>query len=395
MPLLDACVLIIAREKGFDAEFGIEIQPQRETSWANIRDRMSVGHFDVAHMLGPMPVAASAGLLPIPMDICVPFAMGLGGNAVTVSAELAKALRNTGICDAFEPAANGMALKQVIGRKAISRRPVFAVVHPYSGHNYELRYWLAGCGIDPDKDVEIVFVPPTTMPDALRSGHVDGYCVGEPWNTFSVDRGLGHILTIKSKIWRSSPEKVLGVRNQFRSDNPSVVEALIQALFRAALWCGQSENKDEIADILSRPTYLDVSRKVILPALKGRLTDLAGAEHQVDDFFIPFDRAATFPWRSHALWIYTQMVRWGHAPFSEELVAKVSATYRSDLYRDALKDMGADVPSASLKVEGALKTSSAVGSTRSKLFLGPDGFFDGAIFDPDNIESYVHRQASG
>ncbi len=393
IPLLDACVLIVAREKGFDKEQGIELELHRETSWANIRDRMSVGHFDVAHMLAPLPVAASIGLLPMPMNICAPFALGLGGNAVTVSKQLANELRDTGLWEGVEPMANGRALEAVLRARGAARRPVLAVVHPFSGHNYELRYWLAACGINPDLDVEIVFLPPSMMPDALRSGHIDGFCVGEPWNTVAVNDGLGHILTVKSKIWRSSPEKVLGVRNQFEADHPQTVAALIGALYRAAQWCGERENASELSEILSRTVYLDLPKEVFLPALEGSFKDLSGKTHKVDDFFLPFARAATFPWRSHALWFFTQMVRWGHAVFSEEHAANVQAVYRSDLYRAALQNLDADLPSASLKVEGALQTSLAVGSSRSKLFLGPDGFFDGAIFDPDKIEGYVRAQS--
>ena len=393
IPLLDACVLIVAHEKGFDKEQGIELELQRETSWANIRDRMSVGHFDVAHMLAPLPVAASIGLLPMPTNICAPFALGLGGNAVTISNQLANELHDTGFWEGVDPLANGRALEAVLRAKGTARRPVLAVVHPYSGHNYELRYWLAACGIDPDLDVEIVFVPPSMMPDALRSEHIDGFCVGEPWNTVAVDAGLGHVLTVKSKIWRSSPEKVLGVRNQFEADQPQTVAALIRALYGAAQWCGERENASELSEILSRPVYLDLPKEVFLPALEGSFKDLSGKAHKVDDFFLPFARAATFPWRSHALWFYTQMVRWGHTVYSEEHATKVQAVYRSDLYRAALQSLDADLPSASLKVEGALRTSSAVGSSRSKLFLGPDGFFDGAIFDPDKINDYVRAQS--
>ena len=112
-------------------------------------------------------------------------------------------------------------------------------MHPHSGHNYELRYWLAACGIDPERDVEIVIVPPPLMPDALAAGSIDGYCVGEPWNTAAVDAGSGHIATVKAAIWRSSPEKVLGVRGAGRRANPDALAALLRALYRAAVWCAR------------------------------------------------------------------------------------------------------------------------------------------------------------
>src|SRR6185312_15821741 len=140
----------------------------------------------------------------------------------------------------FDPAATGNALKEVVIDRAANSEPLlrFAVVHPYSGHNYELRYWLAACGIDPVRNVEIVIVPPPLMIDALASGGIDGYCVGEPWNTAAVLRGDGRIATVKAAIWRSSPEKVLSAGAQWASDNPDALAALLRALCKSAQWCG-------------------------------------------------------------------------------------------------------------------------------------------------------------
>ena len=169
MPLLDSAILVAAREKGFAAAEAIDLVLARETSWANIRDRMAVGHFQVAHVLAPMPIASNLGLTPLAVPVIAPMALGLGGNAVTVSTALWAHMVDQGATPDFDPAATGKALQQVIARRASLSEPMlrFAVVHPYSGHNYELRYWLAACGIDPERDVEIVIVPPPLMADAL------------------------------------------------------------------------------------------------------------------------------------------------------------------------------------------------------------------------------------
>ena len=169
MPLLDSAILVAAKEKGFADKEGIDLVLARETSWANIRDRMAVGHFQVAHVLAPMPIASNLGLTPLAVPTIAPMALGLGGNAVTVSNDLWALMADKGATPDFNPATTGAALKQVAADRAAESKPPlrFAVVHPYSGHNYELRYWLAACGVKPGKDVEIVIVPPPLMADAL------------------------------------------------------------------------------------------------------------------------------------------------------------------------------------------------------------------------------------
>ena len=176
MPLLDSAVLVTAREKGFAAAEGVDLTLVRETSWANIRDRMAVGHFQVAHMLAPMPIAANLGLTPLAAKTIAPIALGLGGNAITVSNALWTRMAAHGELADLDPAAAGRALRGAVTDRSGARNVMlrFAVVHPFSGHNYELRYWLAASGIKPERDVEIVFVPPPLMADALANGTIDG-----------------------------------------------------------------------------------------------------------------------------------------------------------------------------------------------------------------------------
>jgi NitT/TauT family transport system ATP-binding protein len=386
LPLLDSAILVAARQKGFAADEGIELALVRENSWASIRDRLAVGHFDVAHMLAPMPIAHNLGLAPLAARTIVPMALGLGGNAVTVSLPLWDAMRAQGATGDFDPAATGAALRAAI---AEGQRPRFAVVHPHSGHNYELRYWLAACGIAPDMDVEIVVVPPPLMSDALAAGRIDGYCVGEPWNTAAVAKGVGRIVTTKAAIWHSSPEKVLGVAAGWAEANPDTLAALLRALYRAAAWCGEAGNREELAAMLAAPDHVGAPAEWLLPALTGRIAAGAGETIGVPDFFVPQAKAATFPWKSHALWFYSQMVRWEQVTASAENAAIARETYRPDLYRAALKPLGVALPGANAKVEGALTAATPVGSAGASLVLGPDGFFDGRIFDPDRLDQYL------
>ncbi len=396
LPLLDSALLVIAREKGFAGDEGVSLHLVRETSWANVRDRIAVGHFQVAHMLAPMPIACNLGLTPLAATTVVPMALGLGGNAVTVSNLLWAELAAQGAAGDLAPRATGEALKVVVAQRAGAGKPPlrFAVVHPHSGHNYELRYWLAACGIDPDGDVEIVILPPPLMADALGSGALDGFCAGEPWNTAAVVLGHGRIATVKAKIWRSSPEKVLGADARWAKANPEALAALLRAIHRSAQWCAEPANHWELAAILSAPAYVGRPAEWMLPALSGMLRTGPETVFDVDDFFVPQAKAATFPWKSHALWFYSQMVRWGQIGHSAENAAVARETYRPDLYRAALKPLGVALPGANAKVEGALATATPVGSAGASLTLGPDGFFDGSLFDPDELDAYVAGQQS-
>ena len=393
LPLFDSAVLVTAGQLGFARDEGVDLRLHRETSWANIRDRIAIGHFDVAHMLGPMPVACNLGLSPLPSDTIVPFALGLGGNGVTVSNAVWAGMVAHGAPGGVDASAAGAALRLFIRERfARGDAPLrFAVTHPHSGHNYELRYWLAGCGIDPRTDVEMVIVPPPFMADALAAGRIDGYCVGEPWNSASVVRGTGRIATVKASIWKNSPEKVLGVRRAWAERHGEALSALLRALHRAARWCQDSANRDELAAIMAQPGHLGQPPAMQAPILTGRL-DLGGETVDVPDFFLPFDKAANFPWRSHALWFYTQMVRWGDVEHSAANAAIALGSYRPDLYRQALKPLGVALPGANAKVEGALSKATPVGSAGASLVLGPDGFFDRRIFDPEAIDAYIAAQ---
>ncbi|MBN9248258.1 MAG: ABC transporter substrate-binding protein [Hyphomicrobium sp.] len=394
MPLLDSAVLVTAKEMGFAEAEGIDLTLVREMSWANIRDRLAVGHFQVAHMLAPMPIACNLGLTPLAVPTVVPMALGQGGNAVTVSNAVWAAMSAHGAEENFDPATTGHALRKVVLERVSQRKPPlrFAVVHPFSGHNYELRYWLAACGIDPARDIEIVIVPPPLMVDALASGTIDGYCVGEPWNTAAALLGRGHIATVKAAIWRSSPEKVLGAGALWAEENPEALSALLRALSNAAKWCGDAINHDDLARILAEKQYVAQPVGWTLPALRGQLPIGGERTVPVSDFFVPFAKGATFPWKSHALWFYSQMVRWGQVQHSADNARIVHETYRPDLYRAALKSLGIALPVANAKVEGALTEATPVGSSGASLVLGPDGFFDGGLFDPDKLDAYIASQ---
>ena len=372
LPLLDSLLLVVAREKGLAAAQGIDLVLVRETSWANIRDRVAVGHFDVAHMLAPMPIAANLGLSPIEAPLVAPMTLGIGGNAVTVSTALWRKMLASGTPGDLDPGPAGAALRQVVASGGPRLR--FAVTHPYSGHNYELRYWLAASGIAPGREVEIVILPPPLMADALAAATIDGYCVGEPWNSVGVASGAGRLVAVKSRLWADSPDKVLGASQRWAESNPETLAALLRSLYSAASWCSDPTNHAEAAAILAGPAYLDRSSELLLRGLSGRLELSRGEAVRVPDFYEPLARSATFPWITHALWYYSQMVRWSDVPHNAANTRLAAATYRPDLYRAAIAPFGASLPTADSKV------------------LAGDIFFDGAPFDPDDLDRYIAAQ---
>ncbi len=392
IPLLDCAPLVVAAEKGFAAEEGIDLRLARETSWASIRDRVVVGHFDAAHMLGPMALASTLGIGHLRVPLIAPLSLGLGGNAITVSNALWEQMQLHGAAANASPQIQGAALRAVVTVREQARKSplTLAMVYPFSSHNYELRYWLAASGIDPDRDVRLIVLPPPLLVDALREGQVDGFCVGDPWNSLAVSVGVGSIVTTTTAIWRLSPEKVLGCKLEWAQRHPDRMAALIRAVYRASQWCESAENHHELSQLLADPRFVGAPADILRRGLTNELAMTSGdAPRAVPDFYIPARQTATFPWTSHALWYYSQMVRWRQIAFNERDIPVVRGTWRPDLYRIALAPLQADVPLNDTKIEGATSGTQLITSARGVLDYGPDGFFDGRPFDSDALLTYL------
>ncbi len=394
VPLIDSAMLVVARELDFAAGEGLDLVLFREASWASIRDKIAVGHLDVAHMLAPLPIAVNLGLGPVRADLVAPMELGLGGNTITVSIDLARELAEGNQIDPYDPALNAASLARAVATRtrAGHRRLVFAVVHQFSSHFYEMAYWMAVAGLAPYRDIDLVVLPPTLMADALAAGQVDGFCAGEPWGSLAVARNIGVIVTRKASIWRTGPEKVLGVRRDWSEREPDALAALMRALYRAATWCDAAANRAELVSVLAQSRYLDLPREFLASVL-DRSGSALGSTVRPEETFAFSSGAATFPWTSHALWFYSQMVRWGQTSFTDESMKIACRTYRPDIYRAVLGPLGVAMPAANAKLEGALLAETPVGTPTGRLLLGPDDFFDGQVFDPDRVAEYVDRFA--
>lgn len=339
IPLIDAAPLVAASELGFARAEGLDIELMRETSWATIRDRLAVRHLDAAHMLGPMPIADSLGLTPLPVGLVVPMALGYAGNTITVVRHLLPELMERGGAGNFDAAANARAFAGLVaGRKAAGKpRLVMAIVHPFSAHYYQLAYWLAWAGVRPRSDVDLVVIPPSLMAAALESGGIDGFCVGEPWGSAAVASGAGHVLTTSAHIWNRSPDKMLGVRKAFAGENPDRLERLVRAVYRAACWCDDPGNHAELARLLAQPQIVNQPVAVVQTALARRTPGPAGPDACGADFQAFARAEATFPRLGHADWYYGQMLRWEQAhDTAGDGLARARSSYRPDIWRAAL-----------------------------------------------------------
>ncbi|QOZ34379.1 CmpA/NrtA family ABC transporter substrate-binding protein [Bradyrhizobium sp. CCBAU 53421] len=366
IPLVDAAALIVAADKGFAAAEGLDVTLVREVSWSNVRDKLNIGLFDAAHLLAPVAIASHLGLGHVKVPIAAPFNLGLNGNAITVSPALYAALMEELDGDRLDPMATARALARVVAkrRKSGAEPLTFGMTFPFSTHNYQLRFWMAAGGVDPDEDVQLVVLPPPYMVDSLANGHVDAFCVGAPWNSIAVDLGVGHILHFVSDILLSAVEKVLAVRQSWSEKHPDVVAALLRAHLRAAEFIEQPENRGEVARILAQPERLGVDASVIQRTLDGRLkVSPDGTMRESSRYLLVGREGAARPDPGQAAWLYAQMVRWGQTPYRPEALKAAMAVFRPDLY-DAASGLPAD-------------TSNAIGA-----FAGPP-------FDPNDIPGHL------
>jgi NitT/TauT family transport system ATP-binding protein len=393
LPLIDACLPILAREHGFAEAEGISLRLVRDMSWATVLDRLLYGHSDAAHMVAPLAIATTLGRGRPAQPLSVPFVLGLNGNAITMRPDIARRLR--GPDDLGDPVAAGAALKVIAEERLAEGKPLrFGVVHRYSSHNYMLRYWLAACGIRPDRDVEITTVAPPFCADALEAGEVDAVCVGAPWNSVAVERGVGEIVLVTAQIWRRGVEKVLALREPVMEDRRGEVEALIRALIAAGKHFVDPENWDANATILARADYLDGSAELIRRTISDRVRLARGGPViHYPDLMFQYREAANFPWVSQAEWLYSQMVRWDGIEFDPAAAEKAARVFRPDVYRSALIGTGEPLPGASSKVEGSLGAPTAVGTQQGIMTLTDNRFFDGQVFDPQDLAGYIARQS--
>jgi nitrate/nitrite transport system substrate-binding protein len=374
--LTDAAPLIIAQEKGLFAKHGLpEVEVLKQASWGATRDNLVLGGaangIDGAHILTPMPYLISTGKVtqnnvPVPMSILA--RLNLDSQGISVAKEYA----STGVgIDASKLKAAFAA------KKAAGAEIKVAMTFPGGTHDLWIRYWLAAGGIDPDKDVSTIVVPPPQMVANMKVGNMDAFCVGEPWNEQLVNQGIGFTACTTGELWKGHPEKALGLRSDWIEKNPNAARALMMAVMEAQIWADSMDNKEEMAAILGKRQWFNVPPKDVAGRLKGtinygndRVVENSGLEMKF------WKDHASYPFKSHDAWFLTENIRWGKFAPDTDIKALVDKVNREDIWRAAAKDLGvaaADIPATSSR--------------------GKETFFDGKVFDPENPKAYLDSLA--
>ncbi len=392
IPLADAAPLVVALERGYFRAEGLAVTLSAEPSWANIRDKIQLGALDAAHMLAPMPMAATLGIDGRTTPMLTALTLNLNGNAITVSNSLNQRMHELAPEAMAAQPTSAQALAAVIAERQRRGEPPLrlATVYPLATHNYQLRYWLGSAGIDPDSDVELRVVPPPLVATHLEAGWIDGYCVGEPWNSVAVDSGLGHTLVTSYELWNNGQEKVLGVTADWAQQFPNTHRALLRAVLRACRWLDQRSHRSEAAELLADGGYIEASASTLARGLTGAFEYSPSRRRgDIEDMLVFHRYAANFPWRSHGLWYATQMARWGHLPEGTDLNALVHQCVRPDLFRQAAGDLGLACPEEDMKTEGVHGRDWLLETDGAVIPMGRDQFFDGVRFDPWDIGGYL------
>lgn len=325
VPLNDCAPLVMARELGLFAKYGVKVELKRELGWATIRDKIIFGELDAAHAVAGMPFTTTLGLGSIRCECVAGMVLSLNGNAITLS----RALWDEGVRDAAS-------LRKHIPRPGRERVLTFGVVFPSSSHNFLLRQWLTGVGIDPDADVRIVVVPPPQMCANLKDGNLDGYCVGEPWNSMAIQSRAGWSVIASAQLQPGHPEKVLLARADFVEKRAREHIALMAALIEACAFCDDPENADHITGVLARPEYLNLPAAILGRSLHGPFDFGRGRVEAVPDFHIFHRESANEPTREKQSWITRALLKHGLVTDRSQLETEaIRNVFRPDLFHEA------------------------------------------------------------
>ncbi|WP_375723567.1 ABC transporter substrate-binding protein [Arcobacter sp. KX21116] len=378
--LTDCAPLVIAKEKGFFKAEGLDVHVVKEGGgWPGIQQKVISGEYDFSHALAGMPIAATLGINGN-ANLVALLSLDLNGNAITYGNNIIKEMEKYGLDKTKRPV-SAESLKKYIDAKhkaeGANYKPLtFGMVHPVSTHNYELRYWMAASGIKPDEDCTIKPFPPPTMPSNLIAGNIEGYCVGEPWNSRIVLKGAGSALVTNYDIWNNNPEKVLQSRADFVKKNPETTKAVMRAVLKAQMWLDESwEHREEAIKYLAQNNYVKAPVSVLRKSMSGTFLYNKGVDSKNPMFNVFANDYAAYPFYSHGMWFITQIYRWGqldHAVNMKEVIEKV---YRPDLFAVVAKEVGYTLPPSPWKKDGVDEYNK---------------FLDGKVWDPNKAVDYIY-----
>jgi len=371
--LTDAAPLFVAKEKGIFAKYGMpDVEVQKQASWGATRDNLVLGSegngIDGAHILTPMPYLISAGKVTqnnVPTPMYILGRLNLNGQCISVAKEYAD------LKIGLDTAPFRAALEK---KKASGKAVKAAMTFPGGTHDLWIRYWLAAGGIDPDKDIETIVVPPPQMVANMKVGTMDCFCVCEPWNLQLIHQNIGYTAITTGELWDKHPEKSFGLRAAWVDKNPKSAMALLMAVMEAQQWCEKMDNREEAAAICAKRQWINCPVEDITDRMKGKFDyGIPGKSVEQSPYMMRYwNDHASYPFQSHDLWFLTEDIRWGKYEPGFDAKALIAKVNREDLWREAAKALGvaaADIP-----------------ATTSR---GKETFFDGKVFDPANPSAYL------
>lgn len=357
--LTDNSPFVIAHEKGLFKKFGIQSSLSKEASWAVIRDKLVTGENQATHMLLGMPIASSMGLAgSAKKEMVVPWLINRNGQAITLANKFKGKV-----------AADPKALKPFADAAKAAGSPLtFAMTFPPGTHAMWMRYYLAAGGIHPDKDVSLITIPPPQMVANMKVGKMDGFCVGEPWNTRAIADEIGYTSLTTQEMWRNHPEKVCAFTREFAETNPKTVKAILKALHEASVWLDDLSHRQEQCEIVSKASYVNCPPEIIYDRLVGNLDYGDGRTKKDADYMIFSGRNCNYPQPKFAKWWLSQFRRWGMVEGAPDYEGVAASVMMPALYEEAMKEIG-------YKHGGVDNTNETL--------------FDGAVFDPAKPEAYA------
>jgi nitrate/nitrite transport system substrate-binding protein len=374
--LSDAGPLFVAKDKGMFAKYGMpDVDVLKQASWGTLRDNLVLGSegngIDGAHILTPMPYLISAGRVtqnnvPTPMYILA--RLNLDGQCISIGKEYAD----------LKVGLDAKPFKVALDKKKAEGKSIkAAMTFPGGTHDLWIRYWLAAGGIDPDKDIETIVVPPPQMVANMKVGTMDCFCVGEPWNSQLVHQQIGYTALTTGELWNKHPEKSLGMRASWVDKNPIAARAITMAIMEAQQWADKAENKDELAAIMGKRQWINCPVEDIVDRAKGKFDYGTGKVVESSPHVMKYwADHASYPFKSHDLWFMTEDIRWGKYDAAFDSKALIEKVNREDIWREAAKALGvaaAEIPSSTSR--------------------GKETFFDGKVFDPENPTTYLKSLA--
>jgi nitrate/nitrite transport system substrate-binding protein len=329
--LTDCASIVMAHELGLFKKFGINSVISKEASWAVIRDKLSIGENQATHMLIGMPLASTMGLAGSPVKpMVIPWLLNRNGQAITLNNKLKAAGAKT-------PAQ----IKPLADKAKAAGEPLtFAMTFPPGTHAMWVRYWLASGGINPDRDVTLITIPPAQMVANMKVDKMDGFCVGEPWGNRAIEDGIGFTAATTQQLWKDHPEKVCAFTEEFANRNPKTVKAVLKALHLASVELDKMENRAKFAEVIARPAYINCPPSTILERLMGKYEYGDGRVEQDPNYMIFSNRNCNYPHQIYGKWWLTQFRRWGMVRTAPDYTGVPKRVLRPDMYLDAMKELG-------------------------------------------------------